>query len=861
VLQVVAAAVLDALETCDRVCFSLADRRLSSGETEKLSVEQSDEDRGPKSVRRALLLAQRSLLAGYESSGDVLRTVADNAKREGALTVQGEALEHAASALLDDNPSAAASMLAEAAAAYNKAGFPIFEAGAHLRRAEALRKASEPSLEAVNAAIDLRAAMVDAPRTRALLLAAGARACWRLGASRRARLLLWSAAETIAEETAVSLTDGDSARCDAEDSTPHDDGALVWLAEAAGLADSPDVNALSYWGDAYLEILRRLLSLAQREQRWEMAWTAAARLLRAGAESRLPRTTQEAVAGALAGAASRLGNGLPADVKEPAGTPNAELLGARPLSPALAPMRMPDGSAGATRQRKSSFIYSPFERTQPTDSSTAPVMWVVRERAVASVRLFNPFDFSIIIGWVELNVDGVAVETHKGAEAMRLDARETAEVEVMCTPMAAGQIVIAGVKVCCFGGAWNVVAAERISIEVAPELPLLEGRLSSDTSVTLFRGECCDLEVELRNSSTDVEITQALVTLTNGSGVTNLSGRFTEAEIAGLKFGFSGGLLADSLPLSPLSSVRIPVTLKASDEASNTRSNRAQPVMSVAYGGAGSGIYRRTLQIPIAVQVRDGLAVLSVGISFVDGDDGKWCILSLELVNSSNDCAFEAWVSLHGEPLGKRTLIARGGGSRDLRAALPVPLASVEYTADGLSRAVRLHWSVPDQARRGEVDLRASLERAMTPELAAQLRPPAVALRLRLCSGGAGADGDGDALPSAPLRVPINTFLAFELVAAAADAHGGDVSLEVALSCSGRSSAAPEGGAPAGEASVVWAGRVERVALEVPSGGRASHAFGLVFTSPGPHALVAYARAEHPAHNSLSCTPLLLRAV
>ncbi|CDP18799.1 unnamed protein product [Coffea canephora] len=331
----------------------------------------------------------------------------------------------------------------------------------------------------------------------------------------------------------------------------------------------------SQWSTLQMVVLREILLSAVRAGDPLAAWSAAARLLR----SYYPLITpagQNGLASALASSAERL----------PSGTRCADpalpfiRLHSFPLHPSQMDIvkRNPareDWWAGSAPSGP--FIYTPFSKGEPNQSSKQELVWVVGEPVQVFVELANPCGFDVVVDSIYLSVHSQNFDAFP--ISVDLPSNSSKVITLSGIPTKVGPVSIPGCIVHCFGvitehffkdvdnlllgAAQGLVLSDPFrccgsaklknvafpAVSVAPPLPLLISHVvGGDGAVTLYEGEIRDVCISLANAGT-VTVEQAHI---------SLSGKNQDSVIS-----ISYETLQSSLPLKPGAQVTIPITLKA----------------------------------------------------------------------------------------------------------------------------------------------------------------------------------------------------------------------------------------------------------------------------------------------------------
>ncbi|XP_058086047.1 trafficking protein particle complex II-specific subunit 120 homolog isoform X2 [Magnolia sinica] len=331
----------------------------------------------------------------------------------------------------------------------------------------------------------------------------------------------------------------------------------------------------SQWSTLQMVVLREILLSSIRARDPLAAWSAAARLLR----SYYPLITpagQSGLASALANSAERL----------PSGTRCADpalpfiRLHSFPTHPSQMDIvkRNPGKEEWWTGTAPSGpFIYTPFSKGDPADSSKQELIWIVGEPVQVLVELANPCGFDLI-------VDSIYLSIHSGnfdafPISVSLPPNSAKVISLSGIPTSVGPVKIPGCTVHCFGvitehlfrdvdnlllgAAQGLVLSDPFrccgsakhrsvsipSISVVPPLPLLVSHVvGGDGAAVLYEGEIRDLWISLANAGS-VPVEQAHI---------SLSGKNQDSVIS-----VAYETLKSALPLKPGAEVTLPVTLKA----------------------------------------------------------------------------------------------------------------------------------------------------------------------------------------------------------------------------------------------------------------------------------------------------------
>lgn len=432
----------------------------------------------------------------------------------------------------------------------------------------------------------------------------------------------------------------------------HADGGKVHHNSVVSLFESQ-------WSTLQMVVLREILLSSVRAGDPLAAWSAAARLLR----SYYPLITpagQNGLASALANSAERL----------PSGTRCADpalpfiRLHSFPLHPSQMDIvkRNPareDWWAGSAPSGP--FIYTPFSKGEPNDSSKQELVWVVGEPVQVLVELANPCGFDLMVDSIYLSVNSENFDAFP--ISVNLPPNSSRVIMLSGIPTSVGPVTIPGCTVHCFGvitehhfkdvdnlllgatqglvlsdpfrccGSAKLRNVSVPSISVVSPLPLLVSHVvGGDGAVILYEGEIRDISISLANAGT-VPVEQAHI---------SLSGKNQDSVIL-----VAHETLKSALPLKPGAEVTIPVTLKASrlsliDPDTATSKSRqskdgSSPMLLIHYAGpvtnpgesktSGSVVPPgRRLVVPLHVCVLQGLSfvkarLLSMEIPAHVGED------------------------------------------------------------------------------------------------------------------------------------------------------------------------------------------------------------------------------------------------
>uniref|UniRef100_A0A6N2KS78 Uncharacterized protein n=1 Tax=Salix viminalis TaxID=40686 RepID=A0A6N2KS78_SALVM len=223
------------------------------------------------------------------------------------------------------------------------------------------------------------------------------------------------------------------------------------------------------------------------------------------------------------------------------------------------------------------FIYTPFSKGEPNDSSKQDLIWIVGEPVHILVELANPCGFN-------LRVDSIYLSVHSGnfdpfPISLDLPPNSSKVITLSGIPTSVGPVTIPGCTVHCFGvitehlfrdvdnllhgAAQGLVLSDPFrccgspklknvsvpNISVVPPLPLLVSHVvGGDGAIVLYEGEIREIHISLANAGT-VPVDQAHI---------SLSGKNQDSVLS-----ISYETLKSMLPLKPGAEVILPVTLKA----------------------------------------------------------------------------------------------------------------------------------------------------------------------------------------------------------------------------------------------------------------------------------------------------------
>ncbi|KAF5193874.1 Trafficking protein particle complex ii [Thalictrum thalictroides] len=331
----------------------------------------------------------------------------------------------------------------------------------------------------------------------------------------------------------------------------------------------------SQWSTLQMVVLREILLSSVRAGDPLAAWSAAARLLR----SYYPLITpagQSGLASALINSAERL----------PSGTRCADpaLPFIRLHSFPLHPLQMDIVKRNPGREEwwlgsapSGPFIYTPFSKGEPIDSSKQELVWIVGEPVQVLVELANPCGFDLMVESIYLSVHSGNFDAFPIHVSLPPNSAKVIPLSGM--PTSVGPVTIPGCIVHCFGvisehlfrdvdnlllgAAQGLVLSDPFrscgsptlrnisvpNISVVPPLPLLVSHVvGGDGAAILYEGEIRDVFISLANAGS-VPIEQAHI---------SISGKNQDSVIS-----IADETLKSALPLKPGAEVILPVTIRA----------------------------------------------------------------------------------------------------------------------------------------------------------------------------------------------------------------------------------------------------------------------------------------------------------
>ncbi|KAK9280385.1 hypothetical protein L1049_014074 [Liquidambar formosana] len=718
----------------------------------------------------------------------------------------------------------------------------------------------------------------------------------------------------------------------------------------------------SQWSTLQMVVLREILLSAVRAGDPLAAWSAAARLLR----SYYPLITppgQNGLASALANSADRL----------PSGTRCADpalpfiRLHSFPLHPSQMDIvkRNPareDWWAGSAPSGP--FIYTPFTKGEPNDSSKQELIWVVGEPVQVLVELANPCGFDLL-------VDSIYLSAHSGnfdafPISVNLPTNSSKVITLSGIPTSVGPVTIPGCTVHCFGvitehlfrdvdnlllgAAQGLVLSDPFrccgsaklrnvsvpNISVVPPLPLLVSHVvGGDGAVILYEGEIRDVWISLANAGT-VPVEQAHI---------SLSGKNQDSVIS-----VAHEALKSALPLKPGAEVTIPVTLKAwqlglvdldtntskSGSGSMGRQSKdgSSPMLLIHYTGPmanpgesttnGSVVPPgRRLVVPLHVCVLQGLSfvkarLLSMEIPAHVGEDlprpvsvensstekvngsasktdrlvkidpyrGSWGLRFLELeLSNPTDVVFEISVSVQLENSNSKDSLSVDCNAaelgypktridRDYSARVLIPLEHFKLPildgsflvkdsqADGVTSGrsssfseknikaelnasiknlisrIKVRWQSGRNSS-GELNTKDAIQAALQTSIMDILLPDPLTFGFRLAKNGSESPKESNIqvhTPGSKGSVLAHDMTPMEVLVR----NNTKEMIRMSLSITCRD-VAGENCVEGNKATVLWAGVLNGITVEVPPLQEIKHYFSLYFLVPGEYTLVAAA--------------------
>ncbi|KAI3512312.1 hypothetical protein L1887_19627 [Cichorium endivia] len=447
----------------------------------------------------------------------------------------------------------------------------------------------------------------------------------------------------------------------------------------------------SQWSTLQMVVLKEILLSAVRAGDPLAAWSAAARLIRSYYPLITP-PGQNRLANALVNSADRLPSGTHSSDPAlpfirlhsfPHHFSQMDIIKRNP--------NRQDWWAGSAPSGP--FIYTPFSKRESISNSNSKhdLIWVIGEPVQVLVELANPCGFDLLVNSIYLSVHSSNFDAFP--VSVTLPSNSSKVVSLSGVPTKEGTVSIPGCIVHCFGvltehffkdvdnlllgASQGLVFSDPFrccgsakqrnitvpNITVVPRLPLLVSHVvGGDSAIILYEGEIRELWISFANAGT-VPIEQANI---------SLSGKNQDSVVS---IGFE--TLKSALPLKPGAEVIIPVTLKAwqlgldPDTANKRQLDGSSPVLLIHYAGPTGDPMPpgRRLVAPLNICVLQGLSFMkarllsmeipahvggvsenifsSDSIVKIDPFRGSWGLrfLEFELYNPT-DVVFEVTVSV-----------------------------------------------------------------------------------------------------------------------------------------------------------------------------------------------------------------------
>ncbi|GLU01272.1 hypothetical protein SLE2022_185840 [Rubroshorea leprosula] len=718
----------------------------------------------------------------------------------------------------------------------------------------------------------------------------------------------------------------------------------------------------SQWSTLQMVVLREILLSAVRAGDPLAAWSAAARLLR----SYYPLITpagQNGLASALANSAERLPSGTRcADPALPFIRLHSFPLHSSHMDIVKRNPAREDWWAGSAPSGP--FIYTPFSKGEPNDSSKQELIWIVGEPVQVLVELANPCAF-------DLRVDSIYLSVHsRNFDAFPISAdlppNSSQIITLSGIPTSAGPVVILGCIIHCFGvitehlfrdvdnlllgaaqglvisdpfrscGSPRLRNASVPNISAVPPLPLLVSHvIGGDGAIILYEGEICNVWINLSNAGT-VPVEQVHI---------SLSGKNQDSVLS-----VTYETLQSALPLKPGAEVTIPVTLKAwhlglmdpdaaagksaSSSMGRNLKDGSSPSLLIHYAGpltisGDSEINEsavpagRRLFLPLQISVLQGLSfvkarLLSMEIPAHIGDSlprpankeatatnevavceskidklmkidpyrGSWGLHFLELeLSNPTDVLFEISVSVQLEKSSNEDNLSvdeydypKTRIDRDYSARVLIPLEhfklpildgsffSKDLQSDGSAGArnsifsekntkAELNASIKNLISRikvrwqsgrnsfGELNIKDAIQAALQTSIMDILLPDPLTFGFRLTRSGFQNSAESALPKKSNIQVhpssPKNHVIAHDITpieVLVCNNTKERIKMSLSITCR---DVAGENCAEGDKATVLWAGVLSGIVLEVPPLQEIKHCFSLYFLVPGEYTLVA----------------------
>ncbi|KAJ9184064.1 hypothetical protein P3X46_007845 [Hevea brasiliensis] len=714
----------------------------------------------------------------------------------------------------------------------------------------------------------------------------------------------------------------------------------------------------SQWSTLQMVVLREILLSAVRAGDPLAAWSAAARLLR----SYYPLITpagQNGLASALTNSAERLPSGT--RCADPA-LPFVRLYSFPPHPCQMDIIKRnparEDWWAGSAPSGP--FIYTPFSKGEPNDSSKQELIWIVGEPVQVLVELANPCGF-------DLRVDSIYLSVHSGnfdafPVSVNLPPNSSKVITLSGIPTTVGSVTIPGCTIHCFGvitehlfrdvdnlllgAAQGLVLSDPFrccgspklrnvsvpNISVVPSLPLLVSHVvGGDGTIVLYEGEIRDVWISLANAGT-VPVEQAHI---------SLSGKNQDSVVS-----IPYDTLKSALPLKPGAEVILPVTLKAwqhgpvdpditgsklaSGSVGRQLKDGSSPTLLIHYAGPttdagnpptkGSAVPPgRRLVVPLHICVLQGLSFVKArllsmeipahvglnlpepvcleanagkeaigskskmdGLVKIDPFRGSWGLRFLELeLSNPTDVVFEISVSvqldnredkldnLSADQDATEYSCPKTRIDRDYSARVLVPLehfklpildgsffmkdfrpdsvgrsssfsekdakAELNASVKNLISRIKVRWQSGRNSS-GELNMKDAIQAALQTSVMDVLLPDPLTFGFRLVRNNFPQESD---MPCDSGSVMAHDRTPMEVVVR----NNTKEIIRMSLSITCRD-VAGENCIEGNKATVLWAGVLTGIAMEVPPLEESKHPFSLHFLVPGEYTLVAAAVIE-----------------
>ncbi|MFS7909332.1 putative TRAPP II complex, Trs120 protein [Helianthus anomalus] len=680
----------------------------------------------------------------------------------------------------------------------------------------------------------------------------------------------------------------------------------------------------SQWSTLQMIVLKEILLSAVRAGDPLAAWSAAARLLR----SYYPLITPPAQIGlstALINSADRLPSGT--HCPDPA-LPFIRLHSFPPHSSQTDIIKRnpkrDDWWAGAVPSGP--FIYTPFTKKDSTSTTKPNLIWVIGEPVQVLVELANPCGFDLIVNSIYLSVHSGNFDAFP--VTVTLTSNSSKILSLSGVPTKEGPVSITGCIVHCFGvttehlfkdvdnlvlgAAQGLIICDPFrssgsvklknitvpNILIIPQIPLLVSHVvGGDSSIILYEGEIRDVYINLANAGT-VPVEQAHILL---------SGKNQHSVIS---VGFEN--LKSALPLKPGAEVIIPVTLKAWEIGSDASS----PMLYIYYAGPSGNNGEpppdsstvppgRRLVTPLNICVQQGLSFMKVRLLKMeipaqisenvldkktdklvktDPFGGRWGLRFLEFeLHNPSDVVFEVSVSVQLEKTNDenyseftypKTRIDRDYTSRVLipleHFKLPVLEGSVLINNNSQSSSkselnalvkdmiskIKVRWQSGRNSS-GELHIKDATQAALQSSVMEVLLPDPLTFCFKLAKE---VDFE-DSVKEMNGYVLANYMTAMEVKVR----NNTKDSIRMSLTVTCRDVTGEnciEGHNP----TVLWAGTLNGVKVEIPPLKEIKHPFSLYFLVPGEYTLLAAAMIDDPndilrarAHSASPDEPVFCR--